>query len=236
MPTDGGRGDRTDPDGKRGDAAGPAPELPVVDPGDPPAGTGTDGVAGVLLAAGHSRRFGDRNKLLAAVDGRPVVVRAARTLLAAGLPAVVVVLGHDARRVADALRTVDGDGRLALVGNPDHGRGRATSIGAGIRSVRGATAAVVALGDMPGVRPATVRRLVAAYRGGSGSALAAAHRGRRGNPVLFDARHFPALASLSGGDGGRVVLSTAEDAALVETGDPGVRRDVDEVGDLDRFE
>ena len=100
------------------------------------------------------------------------------------------------------------------------------------RGAADADAVVFALGDMPRVRPETVDRLAAAWRDGRGSALAAAHDGQRGNPVLFDSRHFDALAAVSGDTGGRSVFENAADSAVVETDDPGVRRDVDTRADL----
>lgn len=215
--------------------------LPVVDPAefDPAGGAngseeGSDdpAVVGVLLAAGMGTRFEGDNKLLAPVDGEPIVVRAARTLLSA-LPAVVAVVGHDADRVTAALAGVD-DGDLAVVGNPDYREGQSTSVRAGLRAATGADAVVIALGDMPHVDPGAVDALVRAYRGGAGTALAAAVDGQRGNPVLFDAVHFPALTTIGGDTGGREILLSADRSALVETGDPGVRRDVDEAADLDR--
>ena len=90
-----------------------------------------------------------------------------------------------------------------------------------------------ALADMPWVTPATVRRLVHAYRAGEGAALVAAFRGERGNPVLWDATHFDALSDQSGDVGGRDLLLSVDGAVLVETGDPGVRRDVDRPPDLE---
>ncbi|WP_336037908.1 nucleotidyltransferase family protein [Halobacterium yunchengense] len=207
--------------------------LPVVDP--PDARTGDATVAGVLLAAGTSSRFGGDNKLLASVDGEPMVRRSARTLLDAGLDRVLVVVGHEADRVRAALA----DAPVEFVENADYASGQASSVRAAVRALAGADgddasvdAAVFALGDMPYVDPGSVRALVAAYEAGAGSALAAGVRGERGNPVLFDSRHFPALADREGDAGGRAVLLDAEDAAVVETGDPGVRRDVDEPGDL----
>lgn len=86
---------------------------------------------------------------------------------------------------------------------------------------------------MPYVVSESVTDLVAAYEVGAGSALAAGVDGARGNPVLFDRVHFPALASTTGDIGGRDVLLAADDAAVVETGDPGIRRDVDRPGELD---
>jgi molybdenum cofactor cytidylyltransferase len=209
--------------------------LPVVDPPAmrgpraDEAGASADGptIAGVLLAAGTSSRFGERNKLLAAVESEPVVRRAAETLLASDVDPVVVVLGHEADRVRAALADLN----VGFVENSDYRDGQATSVRTGVEAVRErADAALFALGDMPFVVPESVGALLAAYRAGAGDALAAACDGERGNPVLFDARFFDDLAEVSGDTGGRAILLS--EGTLVETGDPGVCRDVDEPADL----
>ncbi|MCY4729717.1 nucleotidyltransferase family protein [Natronomonas gomsonensis] len=203
--------------------------VPVV---DPPAGTDADpsGVVGVVLAAGTSSRFGDANKLLATVEGVPLVRRAARTLLDAGMD-VVVVLGHDAPAVREALDGLD----VSFATNEDYEAGQSTSV---VRGVEAATAcdadAVLFLpGDMPFVSPGTVEALLAAYRAGAGEALAAASDGTRGNPVLFDRACFDALRAIEGDVGGRSVLLNYDDAALVAVDDPGVRTDIDTRDALD---
>ena len=212
----------------------PEDDLPLVPRSAAPPATasGLDDVAGVLLAAGESSRFGADNKLLAEVGGDPVVRRAAATLLDAGLGTVLVVIGHEAGEVRAALSGLDCD----FVENPDHGEGQATSVAAGVESLLESAvvpdAVVFALGDMPAVTPETVRRLVGAYRSGMGDALAAAFEGQRGNPVLFDAKFLPALGTVGGDRGARDVLLSSDRAALVETGDPGVLADVDEPADL----
>lgn len=202
--------------------------LDAADAPDRPAPT----VVGVLLAGGTSSRFGDANKLLATLDGEPLVRHAARTLLDAGLSTVVAVLGHEAGDVEAALDGPD----LDLVRNPAYEAGLSTSVARGVEAAReaGADAAVFLPGDMPGVDPATVDLLVDAHRAGLGTALAAAHDGRRGNPVLFDHERFEALLAVEGDVGGRPVLVGSDDGALVETGDPGVVVDVDTTGDLER--
>lgn len=188
-----------------------------------------ESIAGVVLAAGLSSRFGDGNKLLATVDGQPLVVHAVRTLTGADLDAVAVVVDPDAE-IPEALSPTD----VTFVENPDAAAGQATSVRRGVAWARRDHEAVVfALGDMPRVRPETVDRLVDAWREGAGSALAAGYDGQRGNPVLFDRQHFDALATLSGDTGGRSVFAAAADSAVVETGDPGVRVDVDTRADLD---
>lgn len=222
-------------------------DPPVIDPDDlgPPVRDGP--VVGVLLAAGDSRRFGDRNKLLVDVDGgertggsrassdrrsdsEPMVRRAARCLTDAGLDRVIAVVGHEADRVREALDGLD----LEIVENPRYEQGQATTLEVGTRTAREAGAAAVcyALGDMPWVLPETVESLVRAYIADAGDPLAAAYEGRRGNPTLFDARHFDALEAVDGDVGGRELLLADDRAALVESGDPGVRRDVDAPGDL----
>lgn len=187
-------------------------------------------VVGVVLAGGTSSRFGEANKLLAKLDGEPLVRRAVRTLTDADLDEVVVVLGHEADAVEDALVGFD----VRTVRNPDYAAGLSTTVRRGVRAVGGADAAVFLPGDLPDVDAETVRRLVGAYRAGVASALAAAYDGRRGNPVLFDRVYFDALCRLDGDVGGRSVLLESDDAALVETGDAGVVRDVDTRADVRR--
>jgi molybdenum cofactor cytidylyltransferase len=208
----------------------PDDALPVV---EPPATTRSDREAtvwGVLLAAGSSSRYGDRNKLLEPLAGTPVVSHAVETLTSSQLDGVTVVVGYEADRVR---RAVD-DAVVEVRVNDAHADGQSTSVRVGVEAARdhGADAVVIALGDMPHVTAATVDKLVAAYERGAGSALAAGYRGRRGNPVLFDARFFDALTDVTGDTGGRRLLHTAADAAVVDTDDPGTRQDIDHPADL----
>jgi len=211
-----------------GDAVGTDHE-PAVGRGHETAGTDHGkAVGGVLLAAGQSTRFEDGNKLLAEVDGRPVVRRAAETLLATDLRGPVVVLGHDDARVRAALDGLDVECRV----NEDYADGQHTSVAVGVAAARERDwdAVVFALGDMPAVEPGTVDELVRAYREGTGTVLAPAHDGMRGNPVLFDRSHFEALAGVTGDRGGREIVEAQ--GTLVPVEDSGVLRDVDRVEDL----
>lgn len=207
-------------------------ELPLVTPPFDGEHRQSTAVAGLLLAAGTSRRFGAENKLLATHEGTPLVTHAARTLVESTAGPVFVVVGHEAGRVVEALSALD----VRFVLNPAYERGQATSVAAGIEAIRDRTpqidAAVIALGDMPFVDSATVETLRAAYESGVGTALAAAYDGTRGNPVLFDQRFFDPLTDVAGDVGGRAILLESDDSALVGVPDSGVRRDIDTPSDL----
>lgn len=215
-------------------------ELPVVTVSDVERAvdenTPTPSVVGLVLAAGTSSRFGPANKLLADIDGEPVISHAVRTMLDAPVASVVVVVGHDADTVRDAVTDAgtEADTGVTVVENPAYSTGQATSVQVGIEAVgdAGASAVVVLPGDMPAVTPTTVARLIDAYRAGVGDAVAAAYHGQRGNPVLFDRRYFDGLLSTSGDVGGRSVLLDSDDAVLVNVDDPGVSVDIDTPDDL----
>lgn len=204
------------------------PDLPVVEP--PGEVGGGARVVGVVLAAGESRRFGRANKLLVAVEGEPMVRRAVRTMLGSRVTEVLVVVGCEAGRVRGAVAGLD----VRVVENPEYGSGQASSVRAGVGAVPADAAAVVfMLGDMPWVRSSSVDALVDAYAAGVGDALAAGYEGVRGNPVLFDLGWREELLGVEGDRGARGVLFEADAAAVVETGDPGVVRDVDRPDEIE---
>lgn len=192
-------------------------------------------VVGVLLAAGSGTRFAGGNKLLAeavaAGDRAPVVRHAAEKLVGAPVDDAVAVLGHEAGRVGTALDAL----AIETVYNPEHESGQATSVRRGIEWARTheADAALFALGDMPWVAPSTYRALVDTWRATEVGIVVPTHRGQRGNPVVFGARHFEALASVSGDTGGRALMER-EPVERVAVDDPGIHRDVDQREDLER--
>ena len=197
-------------------------------------GDDTPTVHGVVLAAGESERYGPENKLLQPIDGDPLVVHAVRTAVESSLDGVTVVLGHEGDSVRATLEGAGFDNTVVSYRrNEAFAEGQSTSLACGVVAAQecGADAVLVLLGDMPDVSVETVELLLAAYAGTSHDALAAAFDGKRGNPVLFDSVHFDALCDVEGDVGGREILLEEADAVTVETGDPGVLRDVDRPSD-----
>jgi Uncharacterized MobA-related protein len=164
-------------------------------------------IAGVLLAAGRSTRFGG-DKLLAPLHGRPVLFWSAAALAAAVDALYVVVPSGDAARIA-ALAGLP----AVLVEHAGRDAGMGSSIGAGVAALPpSAEAVVIALGDQPAIVPAVVARLCERWRAGGAAAVVPSYRDGRGPPVLFGRASFDALRSLSGDVGARSVLDALGDA------------------------
>jgi len=187
-------------------------------------------VTGIILAAGSATRMG-RNKLLLDLDGEPLVRRAARRAIEAGLDPVLVVLGHDAERTRAAL---DGLACRAVL-NPAWASGQSTSLSAGVAAVpAGADAAVVLLADMPFVDAGMIRAVVARH-GETGAPLVASRYGEvTAPPTLYHRSLFAELLGGAGeGRGREVVARNRERAAWVDWPAQAVS-DVDFPADLER--
>jgi probable selenium-dependent hydroxylase accessory protein YqeC len=101
------------------------------------------------------------------------------------------------------------------------------SLQAGLRAVgRGADAALIALGDMPALRPATVDALLTEARRRPGRCLRPSYRGRSGHPVLLPRAAFGRVLALRPDEPARALLP-ALDPFLLECSDPGVILDLD---------
>lgn len=182
----------------------------------------------ILLAAGSSSRFGGDKLAAPLVDGTPLVLASAQTLLAAGCDVLAVVRDADVGPGA-LLAGVPG---IEVRACPQAALGLGHSLAFGVRNSDSADAWVVALADMPFVRPATVARVAVALTRGA-SLVAPVFARRRGHPVGF-ARDWQAqLVALTGDAGARSLLARHAGAlTLLDTDDPGVLRDVDRIADL----
>jgi molybdenum cofactor cytidylyltransferase len=186
-------------------------------------------VAAVVLAAGMARRMEGRNKLLATLEGAPIVTRVVDMLLASKARPVLVVVGHEATRVRAALEGRD----VRFVHNASYEEGLGASLRAGIEALgeepAGVEGALVALGDMPWIRSAQVDALIDAFDPrGPNSICVPVHEGKRGHPVLWSARHFGELQKLSGDVGARALLELHANAiSAVAIDDAAVHLDID---------
>jgi molybdenum cofactor cytidylyltransferase len=176
-------------------------------------------LAGILLAAGMGTRMGkgmgqkiQGPKQLLPLSGRPVLGQVIQNGLAAGLDPLVLVLGHEARNIREAVDV----SRVHVVENPLYKTGMASSIRAGLGAVAtrcagpGCDGAMFLLGDQPLVDTGVLLRLIRAFTGQG--IVIPTFQGRQGNPVIFSAGFFPQLQQLKGDVGGRVLFDAYPEA------------------------
>lgn len=181
-----------------------------------------DRVAVILLAAGQSRRFGDADKLLADLDGRPLVSLAAERLAGMGFATLIGVCSD--ARVAEVLTAA----RFETLHNPAPAKGLAGSIAIGVEAamLRSIDAVLLCLADMPRVGQGHLTALLAAFDP-EGAAIAASTNGTAAMPpAIFGRQWFAALAMLQGDQGARALLG---EGVLV-------RASMGELTDIDRPE
>lgn len=184
--------------------------------------TTTNAPSAIILAAGCSRRFG-RDKRLELIEGVPMFLRTAlkfRNLV----PDTFVVLGPN-----------DFDHERMLKENGiDSKRFQNAALGMGhslayaITQRRLSQGWLVIPADMPFIRTATVREVLAAIQ--SHALVAPIYKGQRGHPVWFEHRFLNALCALSGDKGARSIL---DNPYLIPVDDPGCVVDIDRPGDLE---
>ncbi len=182
-------------------------------------------IAAIVLAAGLSTRMGS-NKLLAEVDGKPLIRHAVEAALGSAASPVVVVTGPAGEKIRQAVSPL----APLFVDNPDYSKGLSASLKCGLKSLpTDCDGAVVLLGDMPSVSAGLIDRLIASFDPGGDRAICVATRhGKRGNPVLWARRFFPEMLAIEGDVGGRQLIGqNAELVCEVEASDDAPLTDID---------
>lgn len=187
-------------------------------------------ISAIVLAAGRASRMGSL-KQVARLGGEPLLAHILRTVRAAGIKDIVVVLGFGAEEIRKEI-ALDG---IRVVENPGYEQGISSSIQMGLMKVPIKTSGVlVMLADQPLVQPSTLAKLIAEYRRSRSQATIPMHQGKLGNPVLLDRTLFGAASQLSGDQGFRSILRNLPGVSRVEVDDPGILLDIDTQEDLER--
>ena len=191
------------------------------------------GIRGLLLCGGSATRFGS-DKLLHPVESRgetaALVSHSARNLLAGARNALAVIPpGASALR-----RALEAAGCDILESQETRG-GLGASLAAAVSSCREAVGWIVALGDMPFIRPETIAAVRETLAGGALIAAPFLANAQRGHPVGFAHTLGDELAALSGDDGARSVIARHRAGLVpVPVADPGIVADIDTPDDLER--
>jgi molybdenum cofactor cytidylyltransferase len=189
-------------------------------------------IVAIVPAAGRSARFGGP-KLVADVDGAPLLDRTLAALL--DVPAVdrVVVVTANGATMTDVARLLDP--RVTTVINPDPSPGMLSSIQVGVAAAVEADILMLLPADMPFVAPSSVARVAAAAVRAPDAIVVPTHDGQRGHPIAMPARlralilHARPDSTLKD-----VLANSGAPREELELDDTGILRDVDVPADLDR--
>ncbi len=182
-------------------------------------------IAAIILAAGYSRRYGKENKLLANLQGKPVLSHIVDKIALAPLSQRLVVVKPTDSEVASLCDPSAFD----IVENKDAANGMGTSIAAGVRNLKRADGVMVVLGDMPFITEHTYLTIIDAFHNNPTKTIfAPSCDGRLGHPVIFRRSHFDQLKALSDDTGAKRILAVNKITFFsLPVSDPGVVSDID---------
>jgi molybdenum cofactor cytidylyltransferase len=183
------------------------------------------GIGGLVLAAGAATRFGAQ-KQLAELDGVPLLEHSLRTMRAAPVDRVVVVLGSGADEIVSNVNLHDADPIVCARWE----EGQSASLACGLAELAGCEAVVVTLGDQPRMSPVAINRVIAGRDGAS--AIRATYNGDPGHPVLLERDLFESLRDVTGDKGARNLLLSVP-VRDMPCDDLGGGEDVDTPAELD---
>ena len=186
----------------------------------------------LVLAAGRSQRMGAQ-KLLLPVGGQPMIARIVDQVLASPIDRVFVVIGADPDRIAAALA----DRPVTFVINPDQHGEMLSSVRCGLAALPPeCTAALVVLGDQPGLTSDVVAQLLRAFQTADRGIVVPTFNGRRGHPLLVALRYRDEILTGYETVGLRGLLQAhPEDVHEVEVGTPRILEDLDTPQDFERL-
>ncbi|MCB5188928.1 nucleotidyltransferase family protein [Methylobacillus caricis] len=192
-------------------------------------------ITGILLAAGHSRRFTRGNKLLQPLQAdQPTAAVSAHNLITA-LPDSLAITRPEVPELAELMSSAG----LRVLTCQAHEQEMADSLAVAVRHVSSRNpppdAIVIALADMPFIHPQTIASIRQQLETDAGIVVPT-YQQQRGHPVGFNKRFFAELADLNGDEGARSILRRhAQEIHFLECNDPGILQDIDTWEDMERL-
>jgi len=173
--------------------------------------------------------MGSPKALLTDSHGVPFIVRIVASMREAGLSDIVAVTGKHHDAIADVLMRSSVHGAVRIVRNPDPARGQLSSLWTAMDACGDESEALaMTLVDVPMLSPATISKVIEAWRRTRAPIVRPAYGNRRGHPVVFDRAVFDELRRAPVESGARVVVSAHYDEVVnVVVDDPGCVVDID---------
>jgi molybdenum cofactor cytidylyltransferase len=174
-------------------------------------------VAGLVLAAGASRRMGEPKQLLR-MGNKTLLERIVGEALKSELDQVILVLGHRAGEIQETIRPFLSHRKLRIIKNERYRDGMSTSIIAGLAAVeKECDHVMIVLADMPNITAPLINHLLKYYLASGKTLGAIRSSGRRSLPVILGRAWYGALGRLKGDVGARGLFEAfKQDVCLVD--------------------
>lgn len=190
-------------------------------------------VGAVVLAAGLSTRMGETKVLLPWRDNRTIIEHIVEQLIKSRVDPIVVVTGHQAKEVKAVLDQWD----VQVVHNKAYQSGEMlSSLKVGLQAMPAATtAALMVLGDQPGIQPKVINKILLAYAESQHDLIIPSYEMRRGHPILLGRRFWADALGLPASATPRNLFNLhAEHIHYLNVDTDSILRDVDTPGDYER--
>jgi molybdenum cofactor cytidylyltransferase len=192
--------------------------------------------AGLLLAAGRSSRLGSPKQLLP--FGRSTLLgHVLLQALNSDLDRVVLILGHQARRIKDSLGRETEHPKLEIVENTHYASGISSSITTGLHAVEAEfERTMILLADMPEVTTRLINHFLSSTAHTHSPLCAVKLPQGRSHPVIIGRQFYDELRRLQGDVGARhLFLKHPDLVRLIEPIGPYDGRDIDTMTDYLHF-
>ncbi len=171
-------------------------------------------ISGIILGAGTSSRFAG-NKLVALIDGTPVIGHVLEAALTSRLGRIALVVGYESQTIEMALGKKLGDARVELVRIDNYEIGQSRAVIAGLEAIwTDSTAAMYLMGDQPFLTSGIINSLISTFKKSQKAICYPSIDGKRRNPVIFGAKFFPDIRAIKGDTGARAIIDSNPDQTI----------------------
>jgi molybdenum cofactor cytidylyltransferase len=187
-------------------------------------------IAGIVLAAGESRRMG-RQKLLLPYAGVPVIRHIVNVLLESDVDAIGVVTGKDDAPVEECLVDV----HVQFMHNEHYKNGMLSSVRKGVELAQELdTDMMLLLGDQPMIKVEVVNKLLSGWREKEKGIHVASYHSRGGHPVVIHRSFYDEILNEFENEGLRGLMKKhSEQVSKIEMSDERVLMDMDSPADYE---
>ncbi len=169
-------------------------------------------ITAIILAAGSSTRFGDKNKLLKPFMDSSIFGHVVKTMTNLPIAEVILVTGYEHEKIAEAIK----HSNVHIIHNSEFQTGIASSIKCGVSAASQKTEGyMICLGDMPHITMEYIKNLLDTFINSQiPSIIVPTFQYRKGNPVIFSKNFIDDLLKIEGDKGAREVIDKHPDSII----------------------